>query len=322
VYYHPVRYREEKLTKNRPTLKTWIPQLLEARENNLNEADTLARITKVFEEVLGYDPLNEISREAQLKGKYIDLAIKIDGVIRLLVEAKAAGVLLRDRHIEQAEGYAARNNYRWVLLTNGVMWNLYHLTFEEGIEYERVFSIDLTEDTPEVATEKLALLSRDSIRKQILEKYWEQQCALSPAVIGKYLFKEKILRLLRREIRKELGFLVDVEDLAVAVRGMLSPEAREMIGPRHSKVRQRKTNQTPENKTRKTREKPSDRTVKINSTIGSVLKRVYKGKEYVCTVVQNGFEYEGKVYRSLTAVAKTITGYKAISGTDFFKVKR
>lgn len=76
-------------------LKKFLPHLLKAREDNLNEADTLLRIIKVFEEVLDYDPMAEITREAQVRDKYVDLAIKLDGTVRLLVEAKSAATVLR-----------------------------------------------------------------------------------------------------------------------------------------------------------------------------------------------------------------------------------
>lgn len=41
---------------------------------------------------------------------------------------------------------------------------------------------------------------------------------------------------------------------------------------------------------------------------GCVLRRVFKEKEHEVTVLLQGFEYEGKVYRSLSAVATAITG--------------
>lgn len=41
---------------------------------------------------------------------------------------------------------------------------------------------------------------------------------------------------------------------------------------------------------------------------GSVLTRMFKGAEYRVTVLQDGFEYDGAIYRSLSAVAATITG--------------
>lgn len=301
----------------RNALKSWVPRLLQAQRDNLNEADTVVRISKVFEEVLGYDPLNEIGREAQLKGKYVDLAIKIDGVIRLLVEAKSAGTMLRDRHIEQAEGYASRNNYRWVLLTNGVMWNLYHLTFEQGIEYERAFSVQLGVDDLDTVCDKLCLISRDSVRKQLLERFWEHQSALNPSALGKCIFQEDVLSHLRRAIRKANGILVDPEDLVTAIQGMLSTEARELIGPPRVRRRKKHGSSLGSNGLTKVRSKQTSQP-KTELSIGAVLERAYKGKQHVVRVGAGGFEYDGTTYGSLTAVAKVITGARAISGNYFF----
>ena len=156
--------------------------------------------------------MTEITREKQVKDKYVDLAIKIDGVFKFLVEVKAGGVTLRDRHIEQAERYAAEDNIRWVLLTNGVTWNLYHLSFDEGIEYERVFATDLSSDSLDEAAKVLGLLHRYSIIRGEHEKFWECRVALSPESIGKELFSEEMLRILRRQIRKSQGMLIDEED--------------------------------------------------------------------------------------------------------------
>jgi len=215
----------------RRPLKKFVPHLIKAREDNLNEADTSQRLVKFFEEVLGYDAFTEITKEQQVKDKYVDLAIKIDDSVRLLVEIKAAGVTLRDRHIEQAERYAAEGNIRWVLLTNGVVWNLYHLTFEEGIEYERVFSVDLSSDPEGRAPDLLGLLHRKSVRKGEHEDFWQKRAAMSPESIGRALFTEDVLRFIRREIRRLEGLLVDEEDLANAIHRMFTPEARERIGP-------------------------------------------------------------------------------------------
>lgn len=41
---------------------------------------------------------------------------------------------------------------------------------------------------------------------------------------------------------------------------------------------------------------------------GTVLRRTFKGAEHQVTVLPQGFEYEGKTYRSLSAVATAITG--------------
>jgi predicted type IV restriction endonuclease len=217
----------------RKPLKKYLPFLLKAQEDDLNEADTIQRLIKFFEDVLCYDPLLEISREKQVKEKYVDIAIKIDGAIKLLVEAKAAGVKIRDRHIDQAKLYISEGNIKWILLTNGVVWNLYHLTFseEEGIDYIKVFSVDLSEQEIDKAADTLSLLHKQSIKKGRLEDYWNKRTALGPESIGKAIFNHDSLTLLRRDIRRKEGILVDEEDLAQAIHDMFSIEAREKIGP-------------------------------------------------------------------------------------------
>ncbi|KAF0243671.1 MAG: hypothetical protein FD180_3191 [Planctomycetota bacterium] len=223
----------------RKALKKFLPHLRQAHDASLNEADTVQRLIKFFEDVLGYDALTDISREAEMKGKYVDVALKVDGAIRLLVEAKAGGEKLRDRHIEQAQSYASRNNYHWVVLTNGTEWILYHLTFGEGIEYSRAFTVDLMKDDDiDSSAEKLALLHKHCVKRGLLDEFWERTTALSPAAIGRSLFLEEVLGVLRREIRRQTDVLIDQEDLAEAIHGMLSPEAREQIGP--LKIRKRK----------------------------------------------------------------------------------
>ena len=52
---------------------------------------------------------------------------------------------------------------------------------------------------------------------------------------------------------------------------------------------------------------------------GAVLAREYKGKTIVVTVLPKGFEYEGQVYRSLSAVAEAVTGTHW-NGYHFFNI--
>ncbi len=54
---------------------------------------------------------------------------------------------------------------------------------------------------------------------------------------------------------------------------------------------------------------------------GTRYVREYRGKLHEVTVLESGFEYEGSTYRSLTEIAKVITGSKC-SGPAFFGLKR
>jgi len=54
---------------------------------------------------------------------------------------------------------------------------------------------------------------------------------------------------------------------------------------------------------------------------GTVLTRVYRGQAYHVVVRDDGFEYDGEVFRSLSAIAKLITG-SHWNGLLFFKVAK
>jgi predicted type IV restriction endonuclease len=217
----------------RRNLKKFVPLFVGMRESKANESETVARLRDFFEDVLGYDGVKDISGELEMKGKYVDLCLKIDGDICMLVEAKAAAIQLRVRQIDQAKFYAAENGFRWVLLTNGVDWNLYHVTFDEdeGIEYDPAFEVSLANPELDGAVESLALLHKRTIAKGGLDRFWERKTALCAGSIGKAIFHESVLRVLRREIRRLCDVLIDPEDLAVAVHNMFSQEARDEMGP-------------------------------------------------------------------------------------------
>jgi hypothetical protein len=50
---------------------------------------------------------------------------------------------------------------------------------------------------------------------------------------------------------------------------------------------------------------------------GTILTRRYKGRTLQVEVLEHGFAFEGKTYRSLSAVAKAVTGSHC-SGHFFF----
>jgi hypothetical protein len=54
---------------------------------------------------------------------------------------------------------------------------------------------------------------------------------------------------------------------------------------------------------------------------GAVLTREYRGETVTVTVLESGFAYQGQVYRSLTAVAKAVTGTHW-NGYHFFRLAR
>ncbi len=54
---------------------------------------------------------------------------------------------------------------------------------------------------------------------------------------------------------------------------------------------------------------------------GTILQREYRGEVHQVTVLADGFEYQGQVFRSLSGIAKAITGTHW-SGALFFGLKQ
>lgn len=104
--------------------------------------------------------------------------------------------------------------------------------------------------------------------------------------------------------------------LQANAEGGLSPavhqRAAELANPLHLRVR-------PPRATTPTRTPSPDPVGTASSTLtpGTVLTRRHRGIEHVVHVLVEGFEYQGTVFRSLTAVAEAITGSHC-SGKAFF----
>ena len=67
--------------------------------------------------------------------------------------------------------------------------------------------------------------------------------------------------------------------------------------------------------------KTTDKRPKATLEIGSKLIRSYQGLKYEVEIVANGYLYENTLYKSLSGVAKAITG-KSWNGNVFFGVKK
>jgi len=64
----------------------------------------------------------------------------------------------------------------------------------------------------------------------LLEDHWNRHTALSAESLGKAIFNYDALRIIRRDIKRREGIVLDEEDIAQKIHEMLSIEAREKIG--------------------------------------------------------------------------------------------
>lgn len=199
-------------------LKTFRRVLQEARKADRSEQDTVTIVTDLLAEVFGYDKYEDLTGEYSVRGTYCDLAVKVDGKIKYLIEVKAAGKSLKDHHLRQATDYAAKEGVEWVVLTNGTEWQAYKMIFEQPVRYEHVFDMNLLEDGSDLR-EKIFMLSREGISKQAIDQYHEQRQALNRFSLAAVVMSERLLNVIRRELRRiSPGVRIETDDIKDVLR--------------------------------------------------------------------------------------------------------
>lgn len=185
-------------------IKRFIPILTAAKSRDVNESDTVTIITDMLADVFGYDKYSEITSEYVIRGTFVDLAIKLDGKAQLLIEVKAIGLDLKDAYVKQAVDYGANEGIEWVVLTNGVIWQIYKVSFGKPVGAELILQIDFlnTSHKNQDDLENLYLLTKEGLGKSVLGEYHTQRQALSRFFIGAVVLSEPVLDVIRRELRK------------------------------------------------------------------------------------------------------------------------
>lgn len=191
--------------------------LEKAKERDVNEADTVTIIVDMLAQVFGFDKYSEITKEYAIQGRtYCDLAIKTGKRIEYLIEVKAIGLDLNDRHLKQAVNYAAREGIKWVVLTNGIKWEIHRVTLENKIQNEKLFAFDFIEINHRQADQQelLFLLCKRGVEKDLIDDYYEFRQSVNRYTIGALLLTDSITSAVRRELRKlKPGIKVDIEEI-------------------------------------------------------------------------------------------------------------
>jgi|SRR6218665_795197 len=184
-------------------LKRFQPIIESAKVRDVSESDTVVLLTGVLSEILGYDKYVDITTEFAIRGTYCDLALKIDGKLALLIEAKAIGIELKEQHVKQAIDYAANKGIEWVILTNAVSWKVYKVVFSKPIQNILVCDINFLTLRPKAGqdVEQLFLLTKEAVSKSSLDDYFTQKQATNRFMIGNLLCEDSILNTLRKELK-------------------------------------------------------------------------------------------------------------------------
>lgn len=185
-------------------IKKFQPILEAAKSRDVNESDTVVIVADMLQEIFGYDKYSDITSEHAIRGTFCDLAIKIDGILSLLIEVKAIGLDLKDNFVKQAIDYAANQGCDWVVLTNGICWRIYKVTFAKPIDHELVLELNIStiNHRSESQVELVWLLAKEGWQKARIGEYHSQRQALSRFSLAALISSDSVLDVLRRELRR------------------------------------------------------------------------------------------------------------------------
>lgn len=213
----PVRVRERVVAG----LKRMLPILDQQRARDVSEADTVTLVKDLLSDVFGYDKYAELTSEHAIRGTYCDLAIRVADKLALLIEVKAAGVSLDDRHVKQVIDYAANQGVEWVMLTNASVWRIYQVIFAKPIDKRLLIEIDLAASDlrKEEHLERLYFLCKEGFGKGAHIELRDRQDATSRYVLSALLTQNAaILSAIRRELRRVVDVNVDEADILKVLR--------------------------------------------------------------------------------------------------------
>src|SRR3990172_63962 len=162
-------------------LKKYQSVLADAQNRDISESDTVVIIGDMLSDMLGYKKYTEITTEFTIRGTFVDLAVKVGNDVRFLVEAKAVGVSLKENHVKQAIDYGANHGIEWIVLTNGIVWQVYKVHFSQPIDKSLIFEIDMLQANPKNVQlmQCLLNLNREGFTQSSMTAFFQERQATS-----------------------------------------------------------------------------------------------------------------------------------------------
>ncbi|MCU1434522.1 MAG: hypothetical protein JWR71_1247 [Pseudarthrobacter sp.] len=184
-----------------------------------NEGDTRLLITDMLCEGLGYDKFRDLTTEYMVKQDFADYGVRIDKQLIAFIEVKRVSQKLSERHLRQVQMYAVNEGVEWMILTNGQVWQAYHLTGGLPVIVNLAFEIDLLgPESLEEKADKMFFLHREALKRRRIDELWKHRAATSPDALLDIILSDSVLDVIRKEIKRNTGITTTVQTLAAVIR--------------------------------------------------------------------------------------------------------
>jgi predicted type IV restriction endonuclease len=213
----------------RSGIRRFSKPLADMVARDANEGDTRLLVTDFLCEALGFDKFEDLTTEYAVKGEFADYGVRIDKQLVAFIEVKRVTTKLGAKHLRQVEMYAVNEGVEWLILTNGVEWQVYHLTGGLPVVIDLVATIDLlsAEQLPK-KVDQMYFLTRESLRRRQIDELWLARRATSPKSLARILLSEPVVTAFRKELKRATGHNAESAELDLLLRqSVLRPECFE-----------------------------------------------------------------------------------------------
>jgi hypothetical protein len=176
---------------------------------------------------LGYDKYEDLTTEYQVRGEFADYGVRIAKQLVAFIEVKRAATKLGAKHLRQVEMYAVNEGVEWMILTNGQVWQAWHLTAGLPVVLDLALEVDLLgEGGPTQKADILFPLSKEGFKHRVIDELWRVKAATSAKSIGTAITSGTVIEQIRKELRRQTGHNVDPAELRDLIKSsVLRPDA-------------------------------------------------------------------------------------------------
>jgi predicted type IV restriction endonuclease len=221
------KWETEARDRVRAAVRRFNKPLIDLIARDANEGDTRLLVTDFLCDCLGYDKYEDLTTEYQVKGEFADYGVRIDKQLVAFIEVKRCATKLGVKHLRQVEMYAVNEGVEWMILTNGQVWQVYHLTAGLPVVIDLALEVDLLgEGGPAHKADALFYLSKDAFKRRLIDELWHAKAATSAKSLASVLLSEAVVEATRKELRRQTSHNVDVKELARLLRSIvIRPDA-------------------------------------------------------------------------------------------------
>src|SRR5262245_6345855 len=211
----------------RVAVRRFARPLADLIARDANEGDTRLLVTDFLCDGLGYDKYEDLTTEYQVRGEFADYGVRIARQLVAFIEVKRAATKLGAKHLRQVEMYAVNEGVEWMILTNGQVWQAWHLTAGLPVVLDLALEVDLLgEGGPTHKADVLFPLSKEGFKHRVIDELWRVKAATSAKSIGTAIISDTVIEQIRKELRRQTGHNMDPAELRDLIKSsVLRPDA-------------------------------------------------------------------------------------------------